>query len=268
MLYSKRFLGRHRTVLFILIVFLSIWLPSFLPVKASIQEGSIPSTTPAIAPPPNLAVPQEFRGRIIRKVNPIGDRQVIAITFDDGPSANITPKVLDILKERKIKATFFVIGNNLKTFPELAQRLVAEGHAIGNHTWHHLRRLMDDFTATREIEDTATLIYQTTGIKTTLFRPPYGFLYNGLVDYAQKRKDAIVLWSIDSHDWRGSKVSVDNIVNQVREKVNPGTIILMHDGGGDRSNTVQALPKIIDNLTTCGYEFVTVPELLQMGNGE
>ncbi|HBE19794.1 MAG TPA: polysaccharide deacetylase family protein [Cyanobacteria bacterium UBA11149] len=268
MLYLKRSLWRHRTVLFILIVFLSMLLPSLLPVKASIQEGSLPSTTPAIAPPPNLAIPDEFRGKIIRKVSLISDRQVIALTFDDGPTANITPKVLDILKERKIKATFFVIGNHLKNFPELAQRLVAEGHAIGNHTWHHLRRLMNEFTATREIEDTATLIERTTDIKTRLFRPPHGFLYNGLVDYAQKRKDAIILWSIDSDDWRGSKVSADYIVDKVLANVNPGAIILMHDGGGNRANTIKALPKIIDSLNQLGYEFVTIPQLLQMGSGK
>jgi chitin deacetylase len=107
-------------------------------------------------------------------------------------------------------------------------------------------------------------MYEVTGVKTSLFRPPNGFLNNGLVDYALKRKDSVVLWSVDSGDWRGSRVTVEALVNRVVEGVKPGGIVLMHDGGGDRSRTVQALPKIIDELTQRGYEFVSVPELLQM----
>ncbi len=268
MLNHKRLLWQYRILLFIALFILSIILNLSIPIKASTQEGNLSGTTATIPQDNTFSVPQEFRGRIVRKVNPISDKKVIALTFDDGPSPNITPQILDILKEHKIKATFFVIGNNLNNFPELGQRLVAEGNAIGNHTWHHWRRLMNEFTATHEIEDTGTLIYETTGIKTSLFRPPNGFLYNGLVDYAQKRKDAVILWSVDSDDWRGAKVSVEHIVDKVLENVEPGTIILMHDGPGDRSHTVQALPKIIDEITQRGYEFVTIPELLQLSNGE
>jgi peptidoglycan-N-acetylglucosamine deacetylase len=268
MLNNKRLLWQYRIFLFIALFIISIILNLSIPIKVSTQEGNLPGTIATIPQENTFYVPQEFRGRIVRKVNPISDKKVIALTFDDGPSPNITPQILDILKEHKIKATFFVIGNNLNNFPELGQRLVAEGNAIGNHTWHHWRRLMNEFTATHEIEDTATLIYETTGVRTSLFRPPNGFLYNGLVDYAQKRKDAVILWSVDSNDWRGQKVSVEHIVEKVLEKVQPGAIILMHDGGGDRSHTVQALPKIIDEITQRGYEFVTVPELLQMGSRE
>ncbi len=267
MLNHKRLLWQYRILLFIALFSISIILNLSFPIKASTQDKNVPGTTVAMTQQNYFSVPQEFRGKIVRKVNPISDKKVIALTFDDGPSPDITPEILDILKEHKIKATFFVIGNNLKNFPELGKRLVAEGNAIGNHTWHHWRRLMNDFTATHEIEDTATLIYETTGVKTSLFRPPNGFLYNGLVDYAQKRKDAVILWSVDSDDWRGQKVSVDHIVDKVLDNVQPGTIILMHDGGGDRSHTVQALPKIIEEITQRGYEFVTVPELLQIGNG-
>ena len=264
----KRLLFPYLISLFIALFVGIILINSIIPVKASSQEASLPVTPTTIVQDNTFSVPQEFRGRIVSKVNPISNKKVIALTFDDGPSPNITPQILDILKEYKIKATFFVIGNNLNDFPELGKRLVAEGNAIGNHTWHHWRRLMNEFTATHEIEDTGTLIYETTGIKASLFRPPNGFLYNGLVDYAQKRKDAVILWSVDSDDWRGAKVSVEHIVDKVLEKVEPGAIILMHDGGGDRSHTVQALPKIIDEITLRGYEFVTVPQLLQIGNGE
>ena len=268
MLNLKRLILPCRILLFIVLFISSILINLILPIKAYTQSEIVPSTTAMLAQQNTFSVPKEFRGRIVRKVNPISDKKVIALTFDDGPSPNITPQILDILKEHKIKVTFFLIGNNLKKNPELGKRLVAEGHAIGNHTWHHWRRLMNEFTATHEIEDNATLIYETTGIKTSLFRPPNGFLYNGLVDYAQKRKDAVILWSVDSDDWRGPKVSVEHIVDKVLKKVQPGTIILMHDGGGDRSHTVQALPKIIDAINQQGYEFVTVPELLPLGNRE
>lgn len=120
------------------------------------------------------------------------------------------------------------------------------------------------FAAAREIEDTASLLYETTGPKTTLFRPPNGFLNNGLADYALKQKDVVVLWSIDSGDWRKRGVSVEALINHVLKNAKPGAIVLMHDGGCDRSLTMQALPKIIDGLEERGYKFLAVPELLQM----
>jgi peptidoglycan/xylan/chitin deacetylase (PgdA/CDA1 family) len=159
-----------------------------------------------------------------------------------------------------------LIGQNLKYFPQIGQQVVADGHAIGNHTWHHWHRPMNQFTAIREVEDTSALIYKTTGVKTSLFRPPNGFLNNGLAAYARRLQDAVVLWSVDSGDWRGHRVSVRGLVNQVIEKARPGGIVLMHDGGGDRSKTVEALPKIIEELAQRGYKFVTVPELLRMQN--
>ena len=200
---------------------------------------------------------------MIRKVKLSSGSKAIALTFDDGPSPNTTPQILAILKEKNIKATFFLIGQNLKNFPQIGQQLVANGHALGNHTWHHWHRQVTKWTIASEIEDTAALIYETTGVKTSLFRPPNGFLYNGLADYARKRKDVVVLWSIKSGDWRRHGVSVEQLINKVVETAKPGAIVLMHDGGGERSRTVQALPKIIDELTAGGYEFVTVPELLE-----
>jgi peptidoglycan/xylan/chitin deacetylase (PgdA/CDA1 family) len=127
---------------------------------------------------------------------------------------------------------------------------------------------MDKFTARREIEDTAMLLKKIMGVKTLLFRPPNGFLYNGLADYALKQKDVVVTWSLDAGDWHKRGVSVERLVSCVVERAKPGDIILMHDGGGDRSKTVQALPEIIDKLTQRGYQFVTVPEMLQIKDNE
>jgi peptidoglycan/xylan/chitin deacetylase (PgdA/CDA1 family) len=246
----------------------SFLIALFIPMKAPAQQAVVPWATPLIQQHKTFSVPPKFQGNIIRQVNLRSQKKVIALTFDDGPWPNTTSQVLDILKENKIKATFFLIGRNLKNFPQIAQQVVADGHALGNHTWHHWRRQMIEFAAAREIEDTAALMYKTTGVKTALFRPPNGFLSNGLADYARRRKEVVVLWSVDSGDWRGHGVSVEGLVNHVLEKAKPGAIVLMHDGGGDRSLTVQALPKIIEELTHRGYKFVSVPELLQMQDQE
>ncbi|NET61827.1 MAG: polysaccharide deacetylase family protein, partial [Symploca sp. SIO2E6] len=134
-----------------------------------------------------VVVPDRFRGEIVRQVPLSNANQAIALTFDDGPSEDITPQVLSILKDKQIQATFFVLGQNLKKYPEIGQQILTDGHTLGNHTWHHWHLRMREFIIAREIESTAKLIYQVTGVRTNLFRPPYGHRYNGLVDYARKR---------------------------------------------------------------------------------
>lgn len=261
---NKRLLWQRRILLAVVAVFSSFLIHLIIPNSAATQQASLPSTSNIIQQYKRFQVPQKLQGNIISQVKLSSEKKVIALTFDDGPSAEFTPQVLDILREKNVKATFFIIGHKLQKFPKIGQQIVAEGHALGNHTWHHWNTQMTEFTATREIEDTAMLMYETTGVKTSLFRPPNGFLNNGLADYARKRKDAVVLWTVDSGDWRGSRVSAEDMIKQVVEKATPGGIVLMHDAGGDRSRTVRALPKIIEELTLRGYKFVTVPELLEM----
>lgn len=264
MLRHRNLVWQRRLLLAIVAALLSFLIDTLTPFKAPAQQAILPPTTPFVSQYKTFSVLPKFQGNIIRQVKTSSDKKVVALTFDDGPTPTITPQVLAILKQNNIKATFFLIGQNLKRFPKITQQIVTDGHALGNHTWHHWRKLMMEFTASQEIEDTAAVMYQVTGVQTSLFRPPNGFLNNGLVDYALKRKDAVVLWSVDSGDWRGSHASVDGLVKQVVEGVKSGGIILMHDGGGDRTRTVQALPKIIEQLTARGYKFVTVPDLLQM----
>jgi chitin deacetylase len=213
-------------------------------------------------------IPKEFQGKTIAETTlPLKDK-VIALTFDDGPWPRTTEQVLEILKQNDIKATFFWIGNNLKKFPQIGKLVVEAGHSIGNHTWHHWYHQMNPSTAAREIEDTAALIYKTTGVKTSLFRPPGGFLNNGPADYARKKNYAVMMWSADSRDWFYRLAPAQVLVNLVLKDAQPGGIVLMHDGGGDRSNTVRALPQIIAELRKRGYKFVTVPELLDMKDRE
>ncbi|MEH2140246.1 polysaccharide deacetylase family protein [Nostoc sp.] len=208
------------------------------------------------------AVPPSFQGATIDAAKLTPEQKVIALTFDDGPWPQSTAQVLDILKQNQIKGTFFLIGQNVKNYPNLVKREIAEGHVIGNHTWHHWYQFMNPQAAAYEINHTADLIYQVTGIKTNLFRPPGGIMHNGVADYARNNKYAIIRWSSDSVDY--SRPAVSKLINNVFRKAKPGGIVLMHDGGGNRSKTVQALPEIIANFRKQGYSFVTIPELLVM----
>jgi len=191
----------------------------------------------------------------------------VALTFDDGPSERFTPKVLDILREHHVPATFFVCGKNAEEHPDLLRRIVAEGHEVGNHTYSHLftyfktrRRLAE------EIDRTQETIEKVTGIKTRIFRPPYGARWFGLVPTLLERGMHMVLWSATGYDW---KKDVPGITKAALRELKPGAIILMHDGRDtlptseiDRSRTVQALPAIIAGARERGYTFSPVRDFL------
>jgi peptidoglycan/xylan/chitin deacetylase (PgdA/CDA1 family) len=211
-------------------------------------------------------VPLRFQGGIIQAAKLTQGQKVIALTFDDGPWPETTGQVLDILKANNIKGTFFVVGQNLKNYPELGKQIVAQGHVIANHTWHHWYHFFNQQAAAFEIDRTTDLIYQVTGAKTTLFRPPGGMLYNGLAAYAKGQKYTVVMWSADSIDYK--LPTVPRLINNVIKDSKPGGIVLMHDGGGNRSRTVEALPEIISNFKKQGYGFVTIPELLEMEDAD
>lgn len=229
-------------------------------------------SNPAITPSPLISQPQTpveekrrlpasaYAGAVVRWVLPVGEEKQVALTFDDGPWPDTTA-VLDVLRQYGVKATFFWVGLHLQKRPEIARQVVAEGHAIGNHTWSHRNTPMTPEEAGAEIERTAALIQQTTGLTTSLFRPPGGRLYNGLADYALQQGYTVVQWSVLSEDTQaqGSATIVDNVLRNVK----PGSIVLLHDGGGDRSHTVEALHSILPSLQAQGYRFVTVPQLLE-----
>ncbi|MDZ7959374.1 MAG: polysaccharide deacetylase family protein [Aulosira sp. DedQUE10] len=207
-------------------------------------------------------LPANVLGATIKAAKLSPGQKVIALTFDDGPWPESTAKVLDILKKNDIKATFFVVGQNVKNFPDLLKRVVAEGHTVANHTWHHWYHFMNPQTAAYEIDHTTDIIFQTTGVKTNMFRPPGGMMHNGVAAYAKNSKYALIMWSSDSMDY--SRPSVPRLINNVFREAKPGGIVLMHDGGGNRSQTVEALPTIIANFRKQGYSFVTIPELLEL----
>ncbi|TAE60953.1 MAG: polysaccharide deacetylase family protein [Nostocales cyanobacterium] len=207
-------------------------------------------------------VPSRLQGATIKTATLPPGKKVVALTFDDGPWPKSTAQVLDILKKNDIKGTFFVVGRNVQSYPDLTRRIVAEGHSIANHTWHHWYHHMNAQTAAYEVANTSDIIFKTTGVKTGLFRPPGGIMTNGVVNYARNNKYAIIMWSSDSIDY--SRPSVDKLINNIFRSAKPGGIVLMHDGGGDRTRTVAALPEIINRFRKQGYEFVTIPEMLEM----
>ncbi|NJR64142.1 MAG: polysaccharide deacetylase family protein [Leptolyngbyaceae cyanobacterium CRU_2_3] len=208
-----------------------------------------------------MAVPEQFQGKVVSQVTPANGEKVIALTFDDGPWPETTEQILDILQQNQIKATFFMVGLHIQRHPELAKRVSHEGHAIGNHTWNHPLQDVSVADAAFQVDGMEKLLYETTGVKTALFRPPVGRLDSALVSYAHQQKYAMALWSVDSEDYYvASPILLDNVLKNVQ----PGRIVLMHDGGGDRSATVKALPQIIFALRQQGYRFVTVPELMAM----
>lgn len=232
------------------------------PVLANTNKlpTSVPSPSPKIQ---NLAftVPVAYQGKTVYQLKSPTNDKLIALTFDDGPWENTTPEILQILQQHQVKATFFWVGQAVQAHPDLAKQVVAAGHAIGNHTWHHWYKQMNAATAKSEIERTSDLIYKTTGVKTDLFRPPGGYLNNGLAAYAKSQKQTVVMWSLTSAD-TDPRAKPQVFVKNVLKGAKPGYIVLMHDGGGDRRRTVQALPQIIIGLKQQGYKFVTVPELL------
>ncbi len=189
------------------------------------------------------------------------EEKVVAITFDDGPHPKTTDAILDLLGEYDAKATFFVIGQNLKLYGRATVRAAEEGHEIGNHTYSHpiLSHVARE-ALVREISDTGALIEAVTGSSPTLFRPPEGYCGGGVCRLAAENGLSVVLWSIDTRDWAG--VPTAGIVKNVMKNITPGSIILFHDYGGKESHTVAALKEILPRLSAAGYRFVTVSELL------
>ncbi len=200
----------------------------------------------------------------------------IALSFDDGPDPRWTPKILDILKEKNAPGVFFVIGDEANRRPDILQREYAEGHEIGNHTFTHPK--FDEISHTQirwELNLTQRLIESTLGVKSILFRPPYGIDHQpeyaeevAQLPLAQDMGYLIVGQRIDPDDWSmpdgKNPLPAKDIVASVLRQADKGNIILLHDGGGERAQTVAALPQIIDALRAKGYQFVSVSDLIGM----
>ncbi len=202
-----------------------------------------------------------------------GAKKKIAVSFDDGPDPQWTPKILDILKEKKAPGVFFIIGDQANKWPDILKREFTEGHEIGNHTFTHPK--FDEISHTQirwELNLTQRLIESTLDVKTILFRPPYGIDHQpeyaeevAQLPLAQEMGYLIVGQRIDPDDWNlrdGNPIPAKEIVDSVLRQAGNGNVILLHDGGGDRTQTVAALPQIIDALRGKGYELVSVSDLI------
>lgn len=185
----------------------------------------------------------------------------IALTFDDGPHREKTPKILEVLKNNGVNATFFIVGENANSNNDIIEQIIADGHEIGNHTFGHKylfkadRREME-----REIDLCDDEIFNHSEYSATLFRPPGGIYNDLLTSVCSERGYVMVLWTIDTRDWAGT--SAVDIEKEILDNVEDGAIILMHDYVCGESYTAEALKSVIPKLKELGYSFVTVSELI------
>lgn len=187
---------------------------------------------------------------------------VIALTLDDGPHYKMTPEILAVLKEKGVRVTFFVLGENVDQRPDILAREVADGHEIAVHGYRHTSLAkLDKDRVTAELTEAERAIGRGTKAKPALFRPPGGRYSETVLAAARERGYTMVLWDIDPHDW--ARPPVDKVVETVLRRASPGSIVLLHDGQYPLP-TPRALAIIIDRLRAEGYELVTVSELLQL----
>ncbi|WCK55798.1 polysaccharide deacetylase family protein [Aneurinibacillus sp. Ricciae_BoGa-3] len=218
----------------------------FQQIRTYIDTNTVPSSLPAIY----------YRGAT--------DKKEVALTFDDGPDHLYTPRILDILREKGVKATFFVVGTQVSYIPFVLKRIAQEGHEIGNHSWSHpdLSRLTTS-EVIQQIQTTEQEAHRTAGYRTTLFRPPFGLFTKADLLTVHDLGYEMIMWSVDTLDWQGQ--TADQILSTVKREVSPGAIILQHaliTKPGLLEGSVRALPQIIDYLHSIGYEFVTVGSLI------
>jgi peptidoglycan-N-acetylglucosamine deacetylase len=226
---------------------------------AGALQAQEPSPSPSPAPGENKPA--------VRVATPVSFSWIhvngpeIALTFDDGPSSELTPKLLDLLAAHHIKATFFVIGENVAAHPEIVARAVQEGHEIGNHSWSHpmLSRL-SDAAVRSQLQRTDDAIFKAAGIHPSLLRPPYGALTARQKRWiTQEFGYKIVLWDVDPLDWKRPGPMV--VCNRILKMTRPGSIVLSHD---IHRGTIQAMPATLNQLEAKGFKFMTVSQLISM----
>ncbi len=235
--------------------------------RALAQSPDSPSSPPAeprVALPTNAAVapPTTATARPVITFSQCHvDGPYIAMTFDDGPHAANTPRLLDMLKERHIKATFFVVGQCVAEYPQIMKRIVAEGHEIANHSWSHPQlSSMGEGGVTDQLQKTHDAIVNATGVAPTLMRPPYGaFTANQRAWCNAKWGYKIILWDVDPLDWKVR--NAEHVKSEILRHTVAGSIVLSHD---IHKTTVDAMPDTLDGLIGRGFKFVTVSELIAM----
>lgn len=203
----------------------------------------------------------EEQGHIIWDIKT--DEKVVAITFDDGPHPKYTRQILDLLEQYEARGTFFVVGQLAEKNPEIVRRMYEDGHEIANHTYTH-PSTKSPSKIMEEINQTNDTVFSITGFSPKLFRPVEGIYTDEIVNEVVKNGYKIVMWSWhqDTEDWKDP--GVDKIVNKVLDGLKNGDVVLFHDGGGNRQQTVKALEKILPELKKRGYKFITITEMINL----
>lgn len=233
--------------------------------EVALRSGAASSTGLHPQPPAPGVAPQNAAPRpprVPEQYNSVNtSHRLVALTFDDGPHPELTPRLLDILRQNGVRATFYVIGRNVETYPEIARRIVAEGHEIANHSWSHPRltslgasRLRNELTSTSEI------IQRVTGRRPTNMRPPYGAINDSVRNSILREHGMdVIMWSVDPLDWKRPGAEV--VRRRLVEGATPGGILLAHD---IHPGTIEAMPGTISDLKAKGFGFATVSQLLAL----
>lgn len=197
---------------------------------------------------------------VLAASSPSSTDKLVALTFDDGPWPNSTLKIISILKQEGVPGTFFELGQQVQRTPQLSAAVIAAGDSIGNHSWSHpFLTKLKPAAVRKQLTDTIKAVKNATGVQPTFFRPPYGAINHNVWAQAKATHQSVVLWDVDSLDW--TRPGVAKIVHNVTSSVGHASIVLMHDGGGDRTQTAAALPIVIAWLKAHGYTFVTVAQM-------
>lgn len=200
----------------------------------------------------------------VTKTEPVKATYPLAVTFDDGPSAH-TARLLDALRDYGAKATFFVVGQSIPGREDLLERMIKEGHQIGNHSYHHPNLTTLDATSiANQLSWTSSLIEQASGISPHILRPPYGSFNQAVIQEASVAGMGLVLWSVDTQDWKHTH-NADVVYQTILDQAYSGAIILLHDL---HSSSVDAFIRALPELVRRGYSLVTIDELLTIQPGE
>jgi peptidoglycan/xylan/chitin deacetylase (PgdA/CDA1 family) len=193
--------------------------------------------------------------------------RLLALTYDDGPNDPYTWRMIEVLERHGVKATFFLIGQYVQRKPEIAHALVAAGHAIGSHTWSHPNLIFEQVTELRrQLVQTRQAILDATGVETKIFRPPFGGRRPATLRTVRAFGLQTVMWNVTCYDWKAK--SAEEIAAHAERQIHGGDVILLHDGshvrmGADRSRSVEASDRILSRYLGEGFEFVTIPEMME-----